>query len=114
MMQSNLANGETISVGAACMVTFFAGAFAAMVGQLDAQGRVVNGALLATVADALGLRIADEMPPQPPAPAGQAEYEAAKALIDNPSLYEDGNTEYGLEQALELARRLVAEHEAAQ
>ena len=46
--------------------------------------------------------------------AAEAEYQAAKALLDDPSTYEDGNTDYGLEQALELARQLVAEHEAAQ
>lgn len=46
--------------------------------------------------------------------AAEADYLAARALLDDPSTYEDGNTEYGLEQALELARQLVAEHEAAQ
>lgn len=46
--------------------------------------------------------------------AAEADYLAAKALLDNPSTYEDGNTEYGIEQALELARGLVAEYEATQ
>lgn len=44
----------------------------------------------------------------------EADYQAALALIADPSIYEDGNTEYGLEQALALAHELVTEHEAAQ
>ena len=127
MMQSNLANGETISVGAACMITFFAGALASMVGQLDDAGRTSNETSLAMVTDAIGLLPADEIGPLPPAQGmgaagehtGDTELvpddavEAARRLLADPSTYEDGNTEYGLEQALELARLLVAEADGA-
>ena len=40
MMQTNLGNGETISVGAACMATFFAGALTAMLS--DAPPEALN------------------------------------------------------------------------
>lgn len=114
MMQSNLGNGETISVGAACMVTFFAGALASMVGQLDGSGRTANELSLVMITDAIGLLPASELSAQPPPSNADLEYQAAKALINDPSLYEEGNTDYGVEEALELAQQLVAEYEAAQ
>ena len=74
MMQSNLTNGETISVGAMCMITFFAGSLIGMIGQLSDDDKRAVQPVLSGLAGTIGLLPADEIPAQPPAAEGNHYY----------------------------------------
>lgn len=128
MMQTVLRNGDTISVGNACMVMFFAGALTGLLSDMAppevetiapqlAGLAAIIGPSQAGLADAREAEAAfgpGTVAPAKWAGAYAADVEAARRLLADPSTYEDGNTEYGLEQALELARLLVAEADAAE
>lgn len=131
MMQSNLTNGDTLGVGEACMVTFYAASLTTMLH--DAPPEALNalspvlvplGAIIgpdewdsaSDQAQAQGMGAVGEHVGDtefiPDKASAESELDAARRLIADPSTYEDGNTEYGIEQALELAHKLVAEAEA--
>lgn len=106
MMQTNLGNGETISVGAACMATFFAGALTAMLS--DAPPEALNG--LSAVLVPLSAIIGPD--------AWNTESDTVKAVRDVPHTEHDtGPREDGgvsvpdVGDALQSADDLRSEHE---
>jgi hypothetical protein len=102
MMQTSLSNGDTISVGQACMLTFFGGSLAEM---LDNAGDDLIAMYQPTLNNLLSRMVARTTP------IGELGYppDASVLSADPDEIYEDGNTEYGIEQAQELNDQLAQE-----
>lgn len=81
MMQSNLTNGDTIGVGDACMVTFFASSLTAMLHDAPPEALNELSAVLVPLGAIIGPQVWDGESDQVKAllAAGQAERDQAEA-----------------------------------
>jgi hypothetical protein len=62
LMQTNLGNGDTISVGQACLITFAGGTFAEMVNSVDTDVIAMHGEALTSLIDRLVWRMRTALP----------------------------------------------------
>jgi hypothetical protein len=102
VMQTNMGNGDTVSVGQACLITFFT----ATLTQLLRDNGPADNSMYGTLFDDL-ISVVDTIHDHVRAEDDQSEQDAMNAEPD--AIYEDGNTEYGIEQAQELNDQLAQE-----